>query len=526
MLLAFDSFFQATVSFDGRLINRARHGQNVTLGRSERLNMGTVIQEFMNVRRSIEGSKETVPLYLYNSHPDFGMASAVYNGFSNISNLQARTVRFNCPTGNCTWDAFSSLSICSTCNDVSNHISIRKGCAGIGCPGQNCTTPSCGSTQDGTDVTLQNWLQAKPHNFTNYVLPYSHIKSFNGRQNESIYQSARPGVPFPKQPRSLMTINTIANASETISFRDSETLLASFLVMRASAGFMNNTTAWENSTPTATECALRLCINTYRARAAHGTLKETTVDTSSQVEPKSWLLQSDTGPLDPTKVILGAHVDRSLAQGVATTSRKAPARTDLQLVMNKNESLNIEAARFNISHRAIISTINFLLSLSASPTGLLVYPQQLNDTVPDVPRVSEALWNLQNLTATFENVAKSVTNYIRDASTTTHSGSMQEWDVHIRIRWQYMTLPTIAMLTGLIFVLLTTQETAQLGLPAWKEAALPVLAFGFDDATQKFLRVAEQSGRSESAAATTMVDFHDDGHGLRLRASASVSASS
>jgi hypothetical protein len=525
ILLAFDSFFQASISYNGSLTHRRAYENIVTLGRSTGLHTGTVVTEFINVRWPIQGSNDTVPVFLHNTHPDFGLASAVYNSFSNFSMLPERTVQFNCPTGNCTWSTFSSLSICSSCNDVSSYISRSTGCAGVGCPGQNCTTRACSSIQDGSDVTLQSYMQANAHNFTNYMLPYSHIKSFDGRKNDAMTLLTTPVKLFPRQPRTLMTVNTTANAYETISFQDLETLLASFLIMRASAGFLNNTTPWEKSTPTATECALSLCIKAYRATAKSGTLKETVVGTSNQVEPRSWLMTTDLGALDPATKVRGSDIDRSLAQGAKSTNRSTPFRTDLQLVMNKNESLDIDAARYNISQAAILSTINFLLSLSASPYRLLVYPQNLNDTMPDVPRISEALWNLENMTATFENVANSVTNYIRDTSPVKEQGTMQEWVVHIRIKWLYMTLPIIAMLTGCLYIFLTILETTQLGLPVWKEGALPTLAYGFDEHSQKALRAMDATGQSKVAAKTTIVNLCGAGDDMKLRTIGRISAS-
>ena len=34
----------------------------------------------------------------------------------------ARQTKFNCPSGNCTWDSFPSLTICSACNDLTHQL--------------------------------------------------------------------------------------------------------------------------------------------------------------------------------------------------------------------------------------------------------------------------------------------------------------------------------------------------------------------------------------------------------------------
>ena len=50
---------------------------------------------------------------------DLSMKAAIYGGLSGT----ATTLTTTCSTGNCTWKAFSSLSICNRCQDVSDRVS-------------------------------------------------------------------------------------------------------------------------------------------------------------------------------------------------------------------------------------------------------------------------------------------------------------------------------------------------------------------------------------------------------------------
>lgn len=55
---------------------------------------------------------------------DFGLTLAVYDGFVNKSSALTDPYQssFSCETGNCTFQIFDSLAVCSRCVNVSDHI--------------------------------------------------------------------------------------------------------------------------------------------------------------------------------------------------------------------------------------------------------------------------------------------------------------------------------------------------------------------------------------------------------------------
>src|SRR3569833_460543 len=51
---------------------------------------------------------------------DFSIQSAAMAGLSSLLGTLSLELPFACPSRNCTWDGFDSLSVCSQCNDVSS----------------------------------------------------------------------------------------------------------------------------------------------------------------------------------------------------------------------------------------------------------------------------------------------------------------------------------------------------------------------------------------------------------------------
>ena len=168
------------------------------------------------------------------AQPDFGMISAIYNGFRNdISwNSDEQVVNSVCTTGNCTWPAYTTAAVCNVCNDVSDHVKVQRG---IGDGGANVPL-------------LSNVMMIV--RYTAFILPGLNLSNANGAINRPL-----KGVRTGLEP-TLLTANTTFDPLETISFQDLSTMILSFKVMRASEEWMQGKVAWNASNPTATECAL------------------------------------------------------------------------------------------------------------------------------------------------------------------------------------------------------------------------------------------------------------------------------
>ena len=59
------------------------------------------------------------------------MKAAIYDGVFAIGDNADRNIQYTCPTGNCTWPEFSSLAVCSRCENIT--LLVEKSCNDTGC---------------------------------------------------------------------------------------------------------------------------------------------------------------------------------------------------------------------------------------------------------------------------------------------------------------------------------------------------------------------------------------------------------
>jgi hypothetical protein len=481
----------------GKLNDTALAG--ATIGRAQSLNGGSLTLGYAD-KLTLDTTR-SIPLFWGQSKPDFGLASAVYNGFS-TSNVVKQSVKTDCLSGNCTWPIFTSAAVCSKCSDVSSHIIPKSG---------RVDRPDNSAAQEGTDKIIAPWIVIQPHNFTSYDLPYSHIKSYDGFLHSPIESNLEDRFDF-QSIRTLMTLNSITDPSQTINFQSMQTLLIAFLIMGGNPSFLNNTTRWEASTPSATECALYLCANTYKSVLIKGNLEEKLLDTSTEVEPESWQPVIDPETAEATGMPDLARIQRIMNWTTLHMGATGPNRTDLQLVVFKNESIGVEDARFNVSQRFVQSATDFIFNISGKTDGVFAYPAESGGA-----RFIDQFFTFRNDTAMMEKVALSITNYIRDSLSVPQHGTIQQWTVFVHIRWEFLILPGITMLFGCLYVLFTIVETLRLGLPGWKADSLPILSHGLDAEAQSFVRTMEGSTVKVDFDKKIMVRLEDGEDGLRLR---------
>ena len=62
---------------------------------------------------------------------DLSMKASIYDGVFAIGNDADRNIQHSCPTGNCTWPEFSSLAVCSKCENITSL--VKKACNSSGC---------------------------------------------------------------------------------------------------------------------------------------------------------------------------------------------------------------------------------------------------------------------------------------------------------------------------------------------------------------------------------------------------------
>ena len=341
------------------------------------------------------------------SKADFGFISSVWNGFQNTSTFRNDAIGTECITGNCTWPVFTSAAVCSSCEDVSRDI-IRREFRG----------------RNGTNIpSYANFYKG---DYVKFELPYANIRNYRGILNTT----------SPEYTPTYVTANTTVHSNHTVGFQHFDTLLMAFVVMRAPREYLKGLMRWEDAKPSATECALYLCANAYETKSENNLVTERILDTWMQKTPGSY-------DASTTSQHYELDAARAWIDSLGNTLYDAKIdHTDLQLHIPYKESQHLPMQiqrEFNVSHAFIYSAMDFLLDYSKEWLNLL-NPDSIHGDTPaqetwgmmgfpswhaSQSAVMEALTNSTNLTITFENVARSITNQIRNSSPDRHRGELK-----------------------------------------------------------------------------------------------------
>ena len=157
-----------------------------------------------------------------------GWNTVILNGFNNETSFQS-VPPVLCEIANCTWLRFTSLTICFSCTDITNHIN-----------------------QAFVNITDNAFYYI--YSAIRYSLLYvSFAYHYNQMVNWNI------GTLF-------IALNMTAYPWETFSFQNYTTMISSFTILRAAESFIQNKTLWNKSSPIAIECVLYYCINKYKLK--------------------------------------------------------------------------------------------------------------------------------------------------------------------------------------------------------------------------------------------------------------------
>ncbi|KAI0447474.1 hypothetical protein F4803DRAFT_546361 [Xylaria telfairii] len=485
ILLAFEPFFQAILSFDGSIAS-SEPALAARIGRSEVFDAGTYFTYHDPVTTMMLPSNETIVLDGYTSRPDLGMVSALNSGFYNISGVKTQTASFACPTANCTWSPFTTLAICTTCNIVTDHLKRKKK------EGENLG----GLPYHGAGL-YTNWtINSLPDlNLTNISWEKAVIGGSNLLQSQ------------------LLAATRLSNLQHTISFKNLTNMITTVQILKAAEGYIEGDAIWDDTSVTATECALYFCVNAYKSSVKQGELEEEIIASWSERDPTSYA-GLKISPSTPTPEF-DKWNNYSLYSGDYDVDR-----TNLQLLIPPGDTQRFDlpenvTTRFTLTQTAVGSTGRFLNTEFFGDQ--MAWPLR-GETADKMPPVVQALYQSTNLSATFEMVAQSMTKWIRDTSNSSSEiGIAQEWTIRIHVEWPYIAAPLAAFAAGLVFCLYSIFETRKLGLEPWKTNAIPTLTHSVDTETRAQLRHAYRQGYLDKAVRTMVVTYEDVGNGLELK---------
>jgi len=490
VLLGLDPVLQATVLFP---ILEKSSKLAAQIGATTKLNIG-IAEPLTGVDAQsiieVPGTEEFLTTDFRATRPDSGLPAAISAALSPnplASNFQPS---FLCGTENCTWSAFTSLAVCSRCEDISSHIKTRR------YEGKHPAT------------VVASVVPFTEHSVPALGLVLSNMDGWYREKADADY------VMLDTMSRSAV------NPGRTLSFRLLDTVLLSTAYIKADQSWTRNETLWEDTDVIAGECVLYLCTNLYNSVVSNQVLDEVILGTWSNRDAGSYQLTQPnaefTVPFD--KYLTFSLYDTRVENGFAS-------RTDLHLTIPPEASkFGKVQTDFSISQTTIATSIAWLIEYtgitdssdvansenvtdSDNATGFGSKPSRVYDGV-----IEEST----NVTDLFDKMAASMTRWIRDKSLEKEpvQGTAFFSEPYIKVRWPLFAVPATVEMLAIVFTLMTIFETRRAGMRIWKSSSLAVHVHGLEPKLQQEMKRADGEGRMSAVAQEKLVRFKGEEIGL------------
>jgi hypothetical protein len=433
--LAFDPFVQQVIGFKELQVPSQNSSSPTTMPRAFRYSEGILFPVLITSMLQLPRDSLSAELILgadinirgtsyreVKSSSSFSMQAAVLSGLSNDLAIITQQIPVRCPSGSCQWDPYESLAVCSACLDVTQHLTNST---------QVYTEDRPYSPQYFDYMSDNTGMLAVMGSISTLTLP----------NKNHVDVGYSPAAVF----------YGTSNRTETLSFKDNDTLLWSTSMIKQIGSSKNYT---------ATECGLYYCIKNIESQVVNGTLLETSTFVPLPQSSGSWLPINSSIP-DPAPGQLDSMVEYY--------------RQDLQF-----------GSDYNISQVAIngigaqMRTIFNLDVTSIRENGTTGYYIQAQDRAHDqfAPPAMQALFESTDLSNTFNVLAHSMTNAMRIGD---DNGTIVDGTTGVtvyQVRWVWISLPLAIVLGSCIFLVLTIFQQRHEGLPIWKSSSLAVLKCG------------------------------------------------
>ncbi|KAF9765884.1 hypothetical protein IL306_001766 [Fusarium sp. DS 682] len=324
-----------------------------------------------------------------------------------------------------------------------------------------------------------------------------------------------------KCPDTYLSARVTTNPGQTLAFGNLSTLVMAIQYLAANESWFENKTTWEDTEVTAQECALSICVNEYHDVLSQGALQETIMSSWTDKESDSY-----TSGDRNIKAFM-KYANQSLDMGIMLAEL-----SDLQIRIPdedyKRHASILKQQTFNITQPTIIALHNILSDgfggirgvssvrdLDRNYTSMtqkkLIYPA-LGMRHPPAGLMS-GLGRSSDITATLNNVALSLTKWIRDRELDTSPmvGNATSMVVITRVRWNFLWFPAISLVTGIVFVILCMWETQQLKKPALKDSILATLACAPNEDLRLSLKEAAAQDKLQEMGRKLEVRWEGDG---------------
>lgn len=437
LALAMDPFVQQVISFPQLYVNATV--DHALIGGNRVFVLGEAdgyppVDEFSSATSDLIGM-HGMDFPTVSTKRTTGMAAAINAGVFGRP-LQAT---YNCASGNCAWDQFTTLAVCSACADVTHSASSSRRCIDEETTGQ---TPSTFGAPYSTCT-----YQLAPE----WSIDGKSLCSFN--------------------PAGRQDFNTRLNASVDGNDALDESTLASIAILAFDDdAHTNDDNHCRSTLKYAQKCSLKWCVKTYatshvdnatlfdKPTAQEGLRRLTDVvkfnrchESSSPTGLEDWFVTSSSSVEDedcPTKE------DYRNAFGVADSSASS-----------------------------LKDWVTAVFTTSAGYQG-------------DSDRNSVAEWlnRAESISKIMDDVAGSMTNALRNANATAVKGTSQQRETYIKVHWLWMILPASLILLSILFLAATMVFATEKSQAVWKTSSVATLFHGlqgWSDADVKAVKLKD-----------------------------------
>ncbi|KAB2570274.1 hypothetical protein DBV05_g11064 [Lasiodiplodia theobromae] len=428
--LAVDPFAQQILSFPSRIAPLAVAANDTWFPAAQALEADSGVLSSANLRKTI---------------------------FSALLGVEEQQPAFGCPTGNCTWEnAFASLGLCSSCEDLSS--SVTPTCA-------NASTAADGEQNACPQLT---YTLADYHNLT-LVLQ-------NGSFVEQPRSGALAGNALHDEPLGQLYTLVRSVAGEAYPAGVKDPRLFEFAVAQLDVGVEEGGQAWDADTLASpkwnvTACAVRWCAKVYE-----------------DVEVRNGQLLN----AEPRDVELTASSSSDCWS--SSTCQEFQATNSSSTDSNSTSStFTIALTNDTTSPFAQILSADFNITLSTNRTSPTDTDEAAQITAANNSPTTALYWQTDIATA-FDTLATSFSNLIRSSASSSSStsnsttspatnssslafGTPLAYQTFIAVSWPWFALPALIMACGVILLVICVVLTHLKGREKvmWKASSLPLL---------------------------------------------------
>lgn len=369
------------------------------------------------------------------------------------------TLSPDCPSGNCTWEQYQTLAVCSRCVDVADLIEYTFSNKSV----QYCDVESFVGANGNLDSDGCHWR-----------LPNGLNKSMNLWSQGAITSGS-------------LSAMKLANIGNT---------LTNFSIL--TPGYPDYAAA--------TECSLYWCTNTYKATVTSAEFNEELVD--------SWSNKSSPLMLDTNFTAYGGVPTPFYDVTPPYTVPGLPNANLSSLLISDpfaQEGFFVEAG----SGEDIYEYLGQLLSTNGSYSLRNQGVDEINNLLA---QNTDQLFTIFERLAQHLSIAIRTAEGIAtvDPGMSQVMGTMWTNETIMRVRWRWLSFPLALWVVSCTFLCTTIRGTARGKLGAWKSSTLALLYHGLDDYNNGSLDGSNRIAEMQKAAGKTWVRLEDDGKGWKL----------